>query len=113
MKTAILLTLLLCLGVAPLRADISAPETAKEGKQGKKVVARHLVTVTDDFVVEAYKNGKRIEDAKRVLLNEIFGATVERMDVEVRPGDWLVFHVVNNHLRWGGREVLRGGGNFG
>jgi hypothetical protein len=111
MKTPILLSLMLCLGaIAPLRADISAPEVAKERKP---VLAKHLITVTDDFVVEAYKNGKRIEDGKRVLLNEIFGATVERMDVEVRPGDWLVFHVVNNRQRWGGSKYFAVAGMLG
>lgn len=74
-------------------------------------VATHLITVTDDFVVEAYKNGRRIE--QRTLLDEIHGATVERMDVQVRQGDWLVFHVVNNRLRWGGAKYFAVAGCFG
>lgn len=74
-------------------------------------VATHLITVTDDFVVEAYKNGRRIE--QRTLLDEIYGATVERMDVQVRQGDWLVFHVANNRLRWGGAKYFAVAGCFG
>lgn len=72
----------------------------------KGPVATHLVTVTDDFIVEAYKNGARIRDDQRQLLEEKHGATAERISVDVRPGDWLVFHVVNNRLRWGGMKYF-------
>ncbi len=65
-------------------------------------LARQLIVTADDFVVDVYYNGARLPDSERTLLAEIHGATVERMNVEVRPGDWLVFHVVNNRLRWGG-----------
>jgi hypothetical protein len=64
--------------------------------------ANHIVTVADDFVVDVYLNGIRVPDDKRELLAEIFGATVERISVHAHRGDWLVFHVVNNRLRWGG-----------
>jgi hypothetical protein len=124
MKTSILLSLALCLGAAaPLKAEISpisALETTiatrpsvKKTKHSRGLLATHLITVTDDFVVEAYKNGVRIQDGQRHLLNEIFGATVERMNVDVRPGDWLVFHVVNNHLRWGGSKYFAVAGRLG
>lgn len=90
------------------------PKTVeKEVKRSNGLLATHLVTVTDDFVVEAYKNGVRIQENQRTLLNEIFGATVERMAVDVRPGDWLVFHVVNNHLRWGGAKYFAVAGMVG
>lgn len=85
----------------------------KEVKRTNGLLATHLVTVTDDFVVEAYKNGVRIQESQRTLVNEIFGATVERMAVDVRPGDWLVFHVVNNHLRWGGSKYFAVAGMVG
>lgn len=85
----------------------------KEVKRTNGLLAAHLITVTDDFVVEAYKNGVRIQEGQRTLLNEIFGATVERMAVDVRPGDWLVFHVVNNHLRWGGSKYFAVAGMLG
>ncbi len=64
--------------------------------------ANYLITVTDDFIVNVYHNGRRIPDSKRRMLLERFGATVERIDVPVHEGDWLVFNVVNNRLRWGG-----------
>ena len=77
------------------------------------LIATHLITVTDDFVVEAYKNSLRIKGSQRKLLDEIHGATVERMSVDVRAGDWLVFHVVNNHLRWGGAKYFAAAGCLG
>jgi hypothetical protein len=66
------------------------------------VRANYVVTVADDFVVDAYLNGIRIPDDRRQLLLELFGATAERINVQVHEGDWLVFHVVNDRLRWGG-----------
>lgn len=72
--------------------------------QGRQMPERatYLITVADDFVVEVHHNGVRVPDQQRELLAEIFGATVERVTLRVRKGDWLVFHVVNNRLRWGG-----------
>ncbi len=72
----------------------------------KPVRAHYVITVADDFVVEAYHNGQLIPHSKRELLNERFGATAERIEVEVRAGDWLVFNVVNNRLRWGGMSYF-------
>jgi hypothetical protein len=68
--------------------------------------AKWLRTVADDFIVDVWRNGEKIADAKRALEHEIFGATVEKIDVEVRSGDWLVFHVVHNRLRWGGAKYF-------
>lgn len=62
----------------------------------------HLITAADDFIVDAYHNGVKIADSRRKILEERFGATVERIETKVRPGDWLVFQVANNRLRWGG-----------
>ena len=67
-----------------------------------QLLANHLITATDDFIVDVYHNGVKVPDDRRELLNEIHGATVERIKVDVRPGDWLVFNVVNNRMRWGG-----------
>jgi hypothetical protein len=64
--------------------------------------AKYVITVADDFIADVYRNGRPVPDAKRQLLEERFGATVERLDTEVRKGDWLVFNVVNNRMRWGG-----------
>jgi hypothetical protein len=74
--------------------------------------AKYLITTADDFVVDMYLNGKPIPDAKRTLLEERYGATVERVDVEVHRGDWLVFNVVNNRLRWGGTRYFGLAGCF-
>ena len=66
------------------------------------VIADRLFTVADDFIVDVYHNGVKVPETKRTLLVERFGATAERIDIEVRRGDWLVFNVVNNRMRWGG-----------
>lgn len=68
----------------------------------RAVRARYLITVADDFLVDVYHNGRYVPESQRTLILDRFGATVERIDVEVRDGDWLVFNVVNNRLRWGG-----------
>jgi hypothetical protein len=71
------------------------------GQRGE-LIADRLLTVADDFIIDIYHNGVRVPDSKRTLLVEQFGATAERIDLEVRRGDWLVFNVVNNRMRWGG-----------
>jgi hypothetical protein len=71
-----------------------------------KVIAHSLHTVADDFIVDIYQNGERVPDAKRTLLEELHGATAERIDIEVREGDWIVFNVVNNRLRWDGASYF-------
>ena len=83
-----------------------APKVEKTKAAASDVRAHYLVTVANDYIIEAYKNGVLIPDAKRELLDEIFGATVERITLDVRDGDWLVFHVVHNHLRWGGTKFF-------
>lgn len=88
----------------------NAPEAGRDA--GSDVRANYLITVTDDFVVDAYLNGKPIPDARRKLLVEKFGATAERIDVEVKKGDWLVFNVVNNRLRWKGQKYFAVAGCF-
>ena len=86
------------------RPPVPAKKTSRPQPKGS--IASYLVTATDDFIVEAYKNGARIPDDKRQLLDEIHGATAERINVDVRGGDWLVFHVVNNRLRWDGAKYF-------
>ncbi|MDZ4289748.1 MAG: hypothetical protein U0984_17415, partial [Prosthecobacter sp.] len=75
--------------------------------------ANSLITAADDFIVEAYLNGVKIPDSKRKLLDEIYGATVERIDIAIRPGDWLVFHIVHNRLRWDGARYFAVAGILG
>jgi hypothetical protein len=71
-----------------------------------KLIAQYLYCVADDFVVDVYHNGQRVPDSKRTILVETFGATTEKIDIEVREGDWVVFNVVNNRLRWGGASYF-------
>lgn len=82
--------------------DFARGRKIKPSRKLPPVRARHIVTVTDDFVVEVHHNGKRVPDSQRKLLSDHFGATAERTERVVRAGDWLVFHVANNRLRWGG-----------
>ncbi|MBI1177459.1 hypothetical protein GC207_08475 [bacterium] len=74
----------------------------RQVRSNAELRANYLVTAADDFIVDVYLNGVRVPDDRRELLEEIHGATVERINVQVFQGDWLVFHVVNNRLRWGG-----------
>ena len=74
--------------------------------------AQYVITVTDDFVVNVYHNGKLVPDSKRELVLDHFGATVERININVQKGDWLVFNVVNNRLRWGGAYYFAVAGCF-
>lgn len=64
------------------------------------VIANHVYTAADDFIVDIFHNGKRVSDNERTMVAEVFGATAEKIDIIVREGDWLVFNVVNNRFRW-------------
>jgi len=94
----------LCIIAAACALSLSMAAAADAQKKPEKETAlsQYLITVADDFIVDVYLNGERVPDARRKLLLERFGATVERIDVPVSRGDWLVFNVVNNRLRWGG-----------
>lgn len=63
------------------------------------IVARAIHTVTQHFVVEVYHNGRRVDDRHRQMTNDIYGAAAEKIDLDVRKGDWVVFNVANNRLR--------------
>jgi hypothetical protein len=101
----LLLAALLCCLATGCAATRHAHDEA-----GSQVRANQVVTVADDFIVDVYLNGVRVPDERRELRQEIFGATVERINVEVHTGDWLVFHVVNDRLRWGGCEYFAAAG---
>ena len=95
------------LGLAALLAFAPAFSGDSPGQQGLPVgpasaVADTLITVTDDFIVDVYQNGVKLPDQRRELAEDAHGATVERIKVDIRPGDWLVFNVVSNRMRWGG-----------
>lgn len=95
-------------------AQIPKPQETKfeSKKESLDVRAKYLITVADDFIVDVYHNGRSVPLVKRELLQEIFGATVERINVEIKKGDWLVFNVVNNKLRWGGAYYFAVAGCF-
>ena len=65
-----------------------------------------ITVVAKDFVIEVYHNGVRVPDEKRKLLLDRFGATAERIDGTLKPGDWIVFHVANNRLRHKGTKYF-------
>ena len=44
-------------------------------------------------MVDVYHNGERVPDDCRGMLLDRYGASVERVNIEVRKGDWLAFHV--------------------
>ncbi len=97
------------LGLAALLAvapGFVGESPAQSPRAADGVLARTLITVADDFIVDVYHNGVKVADDRRELVAEVFGATVERIKVDVRPGDWLVFNVVNNRLRWRGASYF-------
>jgi hypothetical protein len=63
---------------------------------------REVYVVADDFVVDVWVNGKLVQDSSRHMLTETFGAMGEVIHTRLKRGDWIVFNVVNNRLRWGG-----------
>ena len=90
------------LGLAGFRRGEAAPAPVL----GLAPVADRLYAVTDDFIVDLYHNGRKVADARRELIEEVYGATAEKIELELRPGDWLVFNVVNNRMRWGGASYF-------
>lgn len=94
----------------------SSPTISRAVQPGQ--LSTHLITATNDYIVDAYHNGVKIPEDQRKMLHEHFGATVEKIQVDVQPGDTLVFHVVSNRLRWGGSRYfavagLLGTGDYG
>jgi hypothetical protein len=89
-----------------LVADELMSALAQKPVRRGRVIANQVYVVADDFVVEVYQNGKKVPLGARGLMREIHGATAERIDIDVHQGDWLVFHVVNNRLRWDGASYF-------
>lgn len=75
-----------------------------------QALATAVYIAADDFVVDVHHNGRRVPDEQRKVIAEVFGAMGERIDATVREGDWLVFNVVNNRLRWNGAYYFAVGG---
>jgi serine/threonine protein kinase len=81
-------------GPASASSSATAPSPA--------IIATKVYAAVDDFIVDVYHNGQKVSDTRRKIVNEVFGASSEQLDITVREGDWLVFNVVNNRLRWNG-----------
>jgi hypothetical protein len=97
------------LGLAALLAvapAFSGDSPAQLPGERRSIMASSLITVADDFLVDVYHNGVKLADDRRELVVDVFGATVERIKVDVRSGDWLVFNVVNDRMRWGGASYF-------
>lgn len=105
-----ILTLLVALAVVTMPCQV--PNHDVPAVPVNPLRANYLITVADDFIVDIYLNGKPVADSQRTLLEERFGATVERIDAPVHRGDCLVFNVVNNRLRWGGCRYFAVAGCF-
>ena len=108
MKSIPLLLLLVGALLSPVHAqsdsDVtseSASSTSSSFADSSLNPAHYLVTAADDFVVEVYLNGKLVPAVQREPLAEIFGAIAEKDKITVKPGDWVVFNVVNDRMRWG------------
>ena len=63
-----------------------------------EVRANYIVSCADDFVVEVYQNGKAIPDGKRVLLNDRFGATTERINTVIHKviGSYFMSSIIRS-----------------
>lgn len=97
---------------ASLRCEVlHRPRENKLSKQGTSGrLSDEVRVVAKDFVVEVYRNGVRISDTERSLLLDRYGATAEKIKVRLRPGDWIVFHVVSNRIRHEGSKYFAAAG---
>lgn len=95
-------TLTKSLFAAGFAGTASAAVPDASSNQRAQLRAKWLDIVVDDFIIDLWHNGKIVPIEKRELRREIFGATVERITLDISQGDWLVFNAVNNRLRWGG-----------
>ncbi len=90
--------------------DRAAPPAPGAAPARGKVMAQRVFTAADDFIVDVWHNGRRVPDDKRQMVGDNFGASAEKIEIEVREGDWLVFNVANNRLRWGGAHYFGAAG---
>jgi hypothetical protein len=91
---------------------LALPFSATAHPREQPLRATEVLWVADDFVVELWHNGEPVPLERRELVNEIFGATVERARLALRAGDWLCFHVVANRMRWGGCRFFAAAGRL-
>jgi hypothetical protein len=71
-------------------------------KTGSPPHRGHTYTNRDKSKRTAHRHGHRVPDSARTMSAEVFGAIGEHTKINVRAGDWLVFNVANNRLRWAG-----------
>jgi hypothetical protein len=95
---------------APVRLPFPKTTVAASPVDEKATVATSVQIVCDDFACDIYHNGKLIPAENRKLQAEVYGAQVETITVDLKPGDWLVFNVVNNRMRWGGAYYFAAAG---
>jgi DnaJ-like protein len=90
----------------------SSPDKAKAQTNSTPgaILAHTIYLTADDFVIDVFHNGERVPDSHRQLVAEEFGATSEKISIQVREGDWLVFNVANDRLRWGGAYYFAAAG---
>jgi hypothetical protein len=92
--------------VASLPKPLQPADTAAGAPPTGALVASALLLVADDFVVEVYVNGRPVPSESRKLQADIFGAQIERVEVDLHDGDWIVFNVASNQLRWKGAHYF-------
>jgi hypothetical protein len=95
---------------APVHLPFPRVAAAVAATDSKTPVASAVQIVCDDFACDIYHNGKLIPAENRKLQAEVYGAQGELVTVDLKPGDWIVFNVVNNRLRWGGAYYFAAAG---
>jgi hypothetical protein len=95
---------------APVHLPFPRVAAAVATADPKTPVANTVQIVSDDFTCDIYHNGKLIPAENRKLQGEEYGAQGELVTVELKPGDWIVFNVVNNRQRWGGAYYFAAAG---
>jgi len=94
---------------APTHLPYPRPAVAAPLNPGEPFASQVRI-VADDFVCDIYHNGKLVASDQRKLTDEVYGAQVEIVTLDLKPGDWVVFNVVNNRLRWGGAYYFAAAG---
>jgi hypothetical protein len=88
-----------------LPKPITKPTIVRRGNP----VADSLYWAACDFVINVWHNGDPVNWKNRKLEAEVFGRTAERLPIDLREGDWVVFQLANNIVRGkGGRLFIAG-----
>ncbi len=62
-------------------------------------IAKYVEFAAESFVTEIWLNGLRVPDAARKRVATRDGVAYDRLELEIREGDWLVFQVANDRAR--------------